>query len=77
MTYRLSLKDVLETMNSERARLERLYRQTDRYLSDALAWVPDGREVPSWLVEQVCIAYEQSTAFRTVIDDAEAGEVNW
>jgi hypothetical protein len=75
---RVSVRDVLEQMNSERARLERLYRVSDRFVTDALEWVSHpATELTDDLTRQIVKAYYASTAFRTVIDDAEAGEVSW
>lgn len=78
MTYRLTLKEELAAMNSERARLERLYTMTVRFRTDALEWVSHpATDLPPEIVGAIFRAYVKSSAYRTVIDDAEAGEVAW
>jgi hypothetical protein len=77
MTNRVSVRDAIDAMNTERQRHERLYRNSDRFFADVLDWFDDFTKVPDELLAALCNAYSKSTAYTTVIDDAINGEISW
>jgi hypothetical protein len=77
MTYRMSVRDAIRSMQVQREALERAYLKSDRYLADALEWVADHGHTDSRVVAVAEAAYRDSPQYRTVIDDATNGEQTW
>lgn len=50
------------------------YEATDDFVTDALQWVADARDLPGELVEKVLQHYRQSPAFTSAVEDVQAGD---
>lgn len=50
------------------------YEASDDFVTDALQWVADDRDLPAELVETVLRHYRESPAYVTAVEDVMAGE---
>lgn len=50
------------------------YEASDDFVTDALQWVADARDLPGDLVDKVLRHYRESPAFVAAVEDVQVGE---